>query len=110
MFLLNDPSFTLHSRSEFRKQQSRLEEIAGTPLEPAEFCHRWVVSPAAGERGYQAACIRELASVCGLSRRTVKAWGADFQKRPSNIPTMLRVVDMLRQILPYLDKFDQIQE
>ncbi len=110
MFLLNDPSFNLRARSEFRKQQSRLEEIAGTPLEPMEFCQRWVKSPTSGERGYHAACVRELAKACGISELTVKGWGQNFQKYPSHIPTMLRTVDLLRQMLLHFDQFDLIEE
>lgn len=92
------------------EKQRQIAQLAETPLEPLEFCQRWVKCPAPGERGYQAACVRELARACGISKLTVKGWGQNFQKRPSQIPNMLRVVDMLRQILPHFERFEQIQK
>lgn len=85
-------------------KRQRLDAIAQKPLEPIEFCQRWVRFPAPGERGYQSACVRELAKVCGVTERTVERWGTNFERRPETILTLLRNVDLRRQMTPYFER------
>lgn len=97
----NAANTNLQSRDAISWRQ-QLDAIAETPLEPQEFCRRWVKKPAPGERGYQAACIRELARVCGVCERTVERWGPRFERRPEHVLVLLRMADLLRQVLPHL--------
>ena len=95
-------------RSDYRSR--RLDELRGKPLEPADFCARWITSIDPNDRGYYSACVRELAKATGLSERTVNGWGADFAKRPKYIIILLRKEDLIRQMRLLLDKFDQLEE
>lgn len=110
----NAANTNLQSRDAVTWQQ-QLDAIAEMPLEPQEFCRRWVNKPAPGERGYRAACIRELARACGISERTVDGWGPNFERRPEHILVLLRTVDLLRQMLPHFEQhlgqqFSKIRE
>lgn len=83
------------SRSlEFDRQ--RLKSLRCLPLEPLNYCQRWVsVDP---HRSHRKACIHALANATGLSRHTINNWGTDFSRRPGYIPHLLRQVDLLNQI------------
>ncbi len=67
------------------------------PLEPQEYCDRWVSAPK-NERGYYKACVAELARATALSRRTIEGWGPNFEKCPDSAKVTLRYKDMLNQI------------
>jgi len=80
-----------------RKRHHRVDEIRVLPLEPSEFCKRWVDMPA-DERGYYKACVKALAQATGLSERTVQGWGKNFGNRPDYVLNILRKEDILNQI------------
>lgn len=76
--------------------KNRIAVLKGLKLSPQEFCHRHILlSP--DERGYRSACVREIATVCGISPRTVERWW-DENDYPEWLPTMLQKEDLLRQI------------
>ena len=68
------------------------------PLEPSDFCQKWIKSAAPGERGYYKACVKALAQATGLSERTIQGWGSDFNGRPDSVLVTLRKEDILNQI------------
>jgi hypothetical protein len=77
------------------------------PLEPLEYCFKWVPiyqDKNPGERGYRAACVRELAKISGVKESTIDInWGADFSERPSYLSKMLALADIInsmKQIFP----------
>ena len=77
------------------------------PLEPQEYCRKWVPiyqGKKPGERGYRAACVRELAKVSGVKESTIDInWGSDFSERPGYLPRMLTLADVInsvKQIFP----------
>ncbi len=81
-------------------------------MEPEEYCWRWVPvyqGKHPGERGYRAACVRELAKVAGIKESTIDInWGANFEKRPNYMPRLLRMADVinqLKQVLPLPPEF-----
>lgn len=75
----------------------RIDALSDLPLEPLEYCQRWVeMSP--DERGYRKACIVALAEATGLSERTIGNWGQNFERRPNYVAHILRMADMLNQI------------
>lgn len=76
--------------------QRRLRYLRSLPLEPVEYCQRWVKSDPA--KGYRKVCINALAEATGLSNGTVGNWGAAFERRPHYILHVLRQVDLLNQI------------
>lgn len=92
-----------------RKRHHRIDEIRVLPLEPIEFCQRWVDRPA-DERGYYTACVKALAQATGLSERTVQGWGKDFAKRPDYVLHILRKEDIINQIRKLVLPPDVIQE
>ncbi|WP_323374478.1 hypothetical protein [Nostoc commune] len=54
--------------------QYRIDVLSRLPLEPLEYCQRWVeVSP--DERGYRKACVAALAEATALSPRPINDWG-----------------------------------
>jgi hypothetical protein len=71
--------------------------LSRQPLEPLEYCQRWVEIPPE-ERGYRKACIAALAEATALSPRTINDWGANFERRPDHVLHVLRMADMLNQI------------
>ncbi len=79
------------------------------PLEPKEYCERWVDFPKE-ERGYYTACVSALAKVTGLSRRTVEKWGPEFKGCPDQTKLMLRYRDILNQIKRSLSDLDNLEE
>jgi hypothetical protein len=100
----------LSSQLSNRQDRERFNAIKKTPLEPQEFCRRWIQSPAPDEYGYYSACVRELAKVCEISERTVQGWGKNFSKRPVYVLAMLRKEDLICQMRRLFDQFDQIEE
>lgn len=92
--------------SSFR-QYREADGVRSLSLEPEEYCAKWVPvyqGKKPGERGYRAACIRELAKISGVKESTIDInWGANFEKRPQYLPRMLKLADIinqLKQILP----------
>lgn len=80
-----------------KKTQYRIDALSNLPLEPLDYCKRWVeMSP--DDRGYRKACIASLAEATGLSERTIGNWGENFQRRPQYVLHILRMADMLNQI------------
>jgi hypothetical protein len=83
-----------------------MEAIRRVPLEPKEYCQKWVPTlygKHPGERGYKAACIRELSRVSGVSEESIEGnWGIDFSKAPSYLPRMLRMADIINQAVRVL--------
>ncbi|RUT03877.1 hypothetical protein DSM106972_047910 [Dulcicalothrix desertica PCC 7102] len=74
-------------------------------MEPEEYCRKWVPiyqDKKPGERGYRAACIRELARVSGVKGTTIDInWGSDFSERPSYLPKMLALahtINLMKQM------------
>lgn len=76
--------------------RSRLRCLRSLPLEPMEYCQRWVKADPA--KGYRKVCINALAEATGLSARTIGNWGSGFERRPRHIPYILRQADLLNQI------------
>ena len=98
-------------RLKTRQYQDR-ESMRRLLLEPEEYCRRWVPvhqGKHPGERGYRAACVRELAKVAGIKESTIDInWGANFEKRPNYMPRLLRMADVinqLKQVLPLPPEF-----
>ena len=62
-------------------------------MSPSDFCQKWIpilykIMP--DERGYKAACIKELVSVTGLTESTIKnSWGADMANYPKSVENTL---------------------
>ena len=75
----------------------RIDALSDLPLEPLEYCQRWVEMPP-DERGYRKACVASLAEATGLSERTIGNWGQNFERRPNYVVHILRMADMLNQI------------
>jgi hypothetical protein len=78
-----------------------LEELCNIPLDPWEYCFRYVpkkyfIQP--GQWGYWKSCVKELSRVTGLGVSTVNSWGSQFQRAPRLTRLVLRQADMLKQI------------
>jgi hypothetical protein len=73
-----------------------IEALQQRPLEPSQYCERWVTADAA--YGYRKACIRALAHATQLSPGTIENWGPNFQRRPKYVLYLLRQVDLLNQL------------
>ncbi|WP_066425705.1 hypothetical protein [Anabaena sp. 4-3] len=80
-----------------QSNEYRIDALSDLPLEPLEYCQRWVEMPP-DERGYRKACIAALAEATGLSERTIGNWGQNFERRPNYVVHILRMADMLNQI------------
>ncbi|MEW6498571.1 MAG: hypothetical protein AB1589_39645 [Cyanobacteriota bacterium] len=77
--------------------EQRIEVVRQLPLEPMDYCTRWVaINP---NKGYRKSCINALAKATGLSPQTVKNWGTNFSRRPQHLPHLLRQLDLLNQFL-----------
>jgi len=73
-----------------------LDQLRDLPMEPADYCNRWVtVEPG---KGYLKVCINILAEATGLSPGTIKNWGPNFHRRPQYVLRLLRQADLLNQI------------
>ncbi len=83
--------------SHAKSTQDRIDVLRKLPLEPSEYCKRWVEVPP-DERGYRKACVAALAQATGLSPRTINDWGPNFERRPDLILHVLTMADMLNQI------------
>ncbi|WP_254566852.1 hypothetical protein [Oscillatoria sp. HE19RPO] len=57
----------------------RIDILRQLPLEPMEYCRRWV--PDDPNRNHRKACIHAIAAATGLSPNTIKDWGHDFCRR-----------------------------
>lgn len=75
--------------------EHRIEALRKLPLEPSEYCRRWVSQD--DNRGYRKVCINVIAAATGLSPSTVKDWGPDFIRCPRYVPYLLRQADLLNQ-------------
>ncbi|MBD1836621.1 MULTISPECIES: hypothetical protein [unclassified Coleofasciculus] len=85
------------SRSPSSEFEQRIEALRRIPLEPIDYCNRWV--PLNPNKGYRKSCINALTKATGLSSQTVKNWGFNFTRRPQNLPHLLRQLDLLNQFL-----------
>ena len=72
-------------------------ELKKQPLEPLDFCKKWVNSDPE-KRGYYRDCVRALSKVTTLSERSIERWGPDFSKRPRSVLATLRKEDMLNEV------------
>lgn len=98
-----------------RQQYYRFERLKRKPLEPLDFCNRWIpklynVQP--DERGYKAACIRELEKITGTQYTTIERnWGADFSNRPEWVPRILKREHLLNLIQQAMNlRTEQIED
>ncbi|MBD2003852.1 MULTISPECIES: hypothetical protein [Cyanophyceae] len=87
----------------------RIDALSNLPLEPLEYCRRWV-EMSSDERGYRKACITALAEATALSSRTIGNWGQNFERRPNYVLHILRMADMLNQIRKIILPADYPQE
>ncbi|MBD1890504.1 hypothetical protein [Coleofasciculus sp. FACHB-SPT9] len=74
---------------------NRIDSIRQLPLEPMEYCRRWVTQESG--LNYRKVCINAIADITGASPKTVKDWGPDFQRRPKYVTRILRQADLLNQ-------------
>ncbi len=94
------------SRSQSSDFENRMEAFCQLPLEPIDYCTRWVKNNP--NKGYRKSCINALAKATGLSLQTIKNWGSNFARRPQNLPYVLRHFDLLNQFIE-LAKTGQIK-
>lgn len=80
----------------FRDHQSLIDQLRHIPLEPMEYCQRWVKPDP--NRNYRKACIHAIAEATGLSTQTVKDWGKNFYRRPRYVLRLLRYADLINQL------------
>jgi hypothetical protein len=66
------------------------------PLEPVEYCQRWVFHPL-HLQNYKQACDQALAQACGLLPTEVQLWGKEWRKRPNYVPYLLRLADTVKR-------------
>lgn len=92
-----------------RRQHHRIDELKAIPLEPIDFCKKWLDFPPE-ERGFYTRCVRELARVTGLTERAIHGWGPEFRGRPEYILKLLRKEDLLRQIRDLVQGMDELSE
>lgn len=82
-------------------RHKRIDEIRSKPLEPLDYCQKWVpkyYGKQPGDWGYKAACIRELMRVTQKSQKAIEAWGAEFSGRPEDVLVILRQADIINQV------------
>jgi hypothetical protein len=80
---------------QFHHNKHQIDTLCQLPLEPMEYCRRWVThSPG---RNYRKTCINAIAQATGTSPKTVKDWGKDFCLRPKYITRILRQADLINQ-------------
>ena len=77
------------------------------PLEPLEFCEKWVpkkkgVTP--DRRNYRKACAELLAELTGNKEESVRQWLFAPDRVPLLVKRYLRVVDRLWQLEELFDK------
>jgi len=85
------------NRSQSSEFEKRIEAFCKIPLEPMDYCRRWV--KADPNKGYRKSCINSLVKATGLSSQTIKNWGTNFTRRPQNLPHLLRQLDLLNQFI-----------
>ena len=78
------------------------DELRKLPLEPFEFCQKWVKKKY-GERGWYTASCRALAEATGFSVRSVQGWGKKFEDYPPLVAHILRKEDLLNEVRKALD-------
>lgn len=89
----------------------RVDALREIPLEPLEYCRKYVKDAEPGERGYRKACIQVLAEALPLSDTTINSWGANFEKRPEYVLFILRQSDIINQIKALVNlKPEDLQE
>lgn len=96
-------------RQRGKASHHRIDELRDLPLEPSEYCRKWVEGDPE-ERGYYKQCVSALAKVTGLSRRTIEGWGSDFSGRPEYVLRHLRREDILNQIRVLVKQLDDLLE
>ncbi|MGH2414114.1 MAG: hypothetical protein ACRDEA_10565 [Microcystaceae cyanobacterium] len=77
------------------------------PLEPKEFCERWVpkkLGKHPHQYGYRKACCQMLAELTDHQESTVNSWLSRSNKVPVVIKRYLRAVDLLWQLEEVLQK------
>lgn len=90
---------TLAITREDRIQATRDRIIAtiDQPLEPADFCEKWVKLPL-HQRDYRRACEEAIADALGfISFGEVSMWGKNWKKRPDYVPYLLRLADIIKE-------------
>lgn len=95
MYILNHAAFPASPAARIQEMLRGISQALSQPLEPIEYCQRWVVHPL-HERGYKQACDRALAEACGIWPTEVHLWGRNYSKRPEYIPYLLRLADTVR--------------
>jgi hypothetical protein len=85
----------MQTGSSSHRNGDRIEALRQLPLEPMEYCRRWVRRDPT--RNYRKVCINAIADVTGLSPKTVKDWGPNFHRRPRYVTRLLRQADLLNQ-------------
>jgi hypothetical protein len=76
-------------------ESHRIDTLRQLPLEPMEYCRRWVSRDSS--KNYRKACINAIAQATGLSPKTVKDWGPNFRRRPKYVARLLRQADLINQ-------------
>ena len=92
-----------------QRRQTRIDALQRLPLEPLEYCRRWLDHPE-DERGWYKACTYEIARVTGAKQRTVEIWSPNFERCPETIKIALRKQDALNQIARLLKDVEEIEE
>ena len=77
-----------------------IDEFMEQTLSPAEYCAKWVtlmhdIKPT--EYGYKGLCIKELHRITGYSEKTIKNWGADFERAPQVVSRLCTMANILNQ-------------
>ncbi|BAZ48769.1 hypothetical protein NIES4103_13780 [Nostoc sp. NIES-4103] len=85
----------MQTGSNSHQNNHRIDILRQLPLEPMEYCRRWVTQEPG--RNYRKACINAIAQVTGTSPKTVKDWGTDFRRRPKYVTRILRQADLINQ-------------
>ena len=69
-------------------------------MNPADYCATWVakmynIQP--NEYGYKGLCIKELHRITGYSEKTIKNWGANFERAPQVVRRLCTMANILNQ-------------
>ncbi len=75
-----------------REMLLRGQHINTSIMKASQFCEKWIpilygLYPT--DRGYKAACIRELAQLTKLTERTIKSWGDNLDNHPETVDQTL---------------------
>lgn len=92
----------MHTGSKSHHDKHQIDIIRQLPLEPMEYCRRWVTHEPG--RNYRKTCINAIAKVTGTSPKTVKDWGKDFHYRPKYVTRILRQADLINQFKQLVDR------